>query len=307
MAEQLHQTHLLSEYLEDELSMIQRQEVEAHLQTCTACRQELSLLCCTINALQQLPLATPSSDFVKNLDQRIDWQEKQREMHGKDSLPHATDQQPMPEAVACVFSVLASPMRALRRKASSLDRMLRLPLQAKIPLYACVAFLVLSIMVFHVASEKLLLSPPQSELQVAPLPAQQVAPVADTPIQPVDVTTPTPQPFTLDSPLSTTPGRIAATHSLRWRIASSEPAVLRRQVKELTAQIEGATIVQEQEDLLLISLPPQELGAFREKLAKLGTSTLPERELVPDASATILSITFIREPSIAHPHDSKTF
>jgi hypothetical protein len=106
----------------------------------------------------------------------------------------------------------------------------------------------------------------------------------------------------LDSPLSIASGKLAAAQSLRWRIAGSEPAVLRRQVKELAAQIEGATIVQEQEDLLLIALPLQELGAFREKLAKLGTASLPESELVPDASATILSITFIREPSIAsHP------
>jgi hypothetical protein len=76
---------------------------------------------------------------------------------------------------------------------------------------------------------------------------------------------------------------------------------LRRQVKELAGRIEGAAIVQEREDLLLISFPTQELGAFREKLAKLGTANNLENELVPSASTTLLSITFIREPSVASP------
>jgi hypothetical protein len=304
MAEHLHQTQLLSEYLEGELSMIQRQAVEAHFRICSACRQELNLLRQTVYVLHNLPLLTTPADFGEKLHQQLKQKTKgHQDPQGKGVPLLAAEQPPVPETAAPALAATASPPVTLMRKAPRFGRIFQFPLQVQIPLYACVALLGLSIVRSHITSEKPTLAPEQP--QVAPhleSSSRQVTTVAGNTIQPVDATIPSPeQPLLLDTTLPTAVETFGASQPLRWRVAGSEPALLRRQVKELARQIEGATILQEQEELLLISVPTQELGAFREKLTKLGTATNPENELIPHASTTLLSITFVREPSLASP------
>lgn len=303
MAEHLHQTPLLSAYLEGELSLIQCQGVEAHLRTCAVCRQELDLLHQTVNILQKLSLLTAPADFVEKLHLRIEEKEKQRQDAQETDAPtKIVDQHLGSETATLTPDAPMSPIVALLRKASPLGYSLRLPLQIKIPFYACAALLGLGLVISHIASEEPMLAPAPPQLQVTPPPAQQVTTVVDAPIQPVDASIPTPaQPLRLDSPLPSVSESFGATQPLQWRMAGSEPTLLHRQVKELAGQIEGATIIREQADQLLISFPTQELRTFRKKLAKLGTASHPENELVPHTSTILLSITFVREPLVTSP------
>ncbi|MGE0684631.1 MAG: anti-sigma factor, partial [Candidatus Binatia bacterium] len=260
MAEYLHQIHFLSEYLEGEPSLIQRQVVEAHLRTCAACRQELTLLRQMVNILQKLPLLTTPADF----EEKFHWQIEQKtkglqNTQGEDARTLAAEQLPVQETTTRAPAAAPSPITPLLRKTSRLRYIFQFPLLVQIQLYACVALLGLSIVLSHIASEEPTLDPEQSTLQVTSHSAsssQQGMTAAGNTIQPIDATIPSPKQHTLSS-TAETPG---TNQPLRWRVAGSEPALLRRQVKELAGQIEGAALVQEQEDLLLISLPTQKLG-----------------------------------------------
>ena len=304
MAEHLHQTQRLSEYLAGELSLIQRQAVEAHLSSCAACQQELNLLRQTVHVLHNLPLLTTPADFEEKLHQQIKQKTKgNQNTQGQGAPPRAAEQPSVQETAVRAPATTTSPPVALMRKTHRFGRIFQFPLQVQIPLYACAALFGLGIVRSHLASEKLTLAPEQPQPQVArhpELPSRQVTIVAGNTIQPVDATIPSSeQPLLLDTTLPPAVETFGASQPLRWRVVGSEPALLRRQVKELAWRIEGAVVVQEQETLLLISLPTQELGAFREKLTKLGTASTMGNAVAPSVSTTVLSITFVREPSVA--------
>lgn len=304
MAEHVHQTPLLFAYLEGELSLIQRQVVEAHLRTCAVCRQELDLLHQTVHILQKLPLMTTPANFVDKLRWRLEEKGKQRHDAYETDAPtnKLADQRRGSATVTLTPDASVPSIAALLRKTSPLGYSLRLPLQIKIPFYACAALLGLSLVIAHIASEEPMPTPAQPRFHVTSSPAQQVTTVGDAPIQPVDTSIPAPaQPLHLDSPLPPVSESLGATQPLQWRVAGSEPALLHRQVKELAGQTEGAVIIREQADQLLISFPTQELRAFRKKLAKLGTASHPENELVSHTSTTLLSIMFVREPLATSP------
>ena len=67
MTEHVHLRHFLSEYLEGELLLSERQTVEQHLKICAVCRQELCVLRLIVSALQRLPRDTAPSDFMDKL------------------------------------------------------------------------------------------------------------------------------------------------------------------------------------------------------------------------------------------------
>jgi anti-sigma factor RsiW len=71
MIEYEHMKHALSEYLEGELLLSERQTVERHLKVCAVCRQELRTLRRTVDALQRLPHETTPTDFMDKLKMRI--------------------------------------------------------------------------------------------------------------------------------------------------------------------------------------------------------------------------------------------
>lgn len=306
MAEHLHRTHLFSEYLEGELSLIQRQAVEAHLRACAACRQELQVLRQTVNVLQNLPPLTTPAGFTEKLYRSLD----QASVWSKETLSpedswDAAEQSSILDTPIRTSTATKSPRIARLRKVFRFRRLPQFSRQVRVQLYACAALLGLSIALSYIDFEKPIPAPGQPKLRVAPhseLLSQQTAAATGKAIQPVDATTPSPeQPLLLETTLPTAVETLGASQPLRWRVTASEPALLRRQVKELAEQIEGAVVVREQENLLLISLPTQELSVMREKLTKLGTASNPENELIPRDSTTLLSITFVREPSVASP------
>lgn len=76
MMEHVHLKHVLSEYLEGELLLSERQTVGLHLKICAVCRQELRLLRQIVSALQRLPRETTPSDFRDKLRIRIEQYER---------------------------------------------------------------------------------------------------------------------------------------------------------------------------------------------------------------------------------------
>src|SRR2546422_3456172 len=72
MADRSHKIPLFSRYLEGGLSLTERQAVEVHFRVCAVCRQELTWLCQTVDALQELPLETTPVDFMEKLNRRIE-------------------------------------------------------------------------------------------------------------------------------------------------------------------------------------------------------------------------------------------
>jgi hypothetical protein len=89
--------------------------------------------------------------------------------------------------------------------------------------------------------------------------------------------------------------------ALVWRVTGSEPAILRQQVKALVSQRAEAVIVQEEERVLVISLSTARLPALRQELNTLGMTNLPEAEIVPNTSTTVVRIEFTRSPPVVAP------
>ena len=129
---------------------------------------------------------------------------------------------------------------------------------------------------------------------------QQVEFATNSTIRPVDATIPTTKhPLLLDTTRPVATESLVEEQFLRWIVTTSEPMLPRQQIKMVASQIEGVVIIQEQEDLLLLSIPTPKLEIFREELAKLGTVSNPKNEGTPNTSTTLVSIKFIRMPSVA--------
>ena len=280
-----HVRHVLSEYLEGELLLSERQTVERHLKVCAVCRQELRVLRQTVDALQRLPRETTPTDFMDKLRVRI-------EQHDRKSQ---TMMNPTPVA----------PFTALAQQVLRLGRLLFFPLPARIPLYTGIIMLGLATVLLRTSSEQItatqvlptVSAPPRSEA----LP-QKMASVADETIQAVATVGSAPEQL-----LSSATPQLSPTKALNvgpalvWRVAGSEPAILRQQVKALVSQRAEAVVVQEEERLLVISLPTAGLPALRQELNTLGTANLPESESVPTTPTTVVHIEFIRSPSVVAP------
>ncbi len=89
MADREHRVHLLSCYLEGELSRTEREATEEHIRTCVVCRRELALLHQTVDALQGMPLETTPADFVEKLNRRIEQTDGQRGRCERGRIPAA--------------------------------------------------------------------------------------------------------------------------------------------------------------------------------------------------------------------------
>jgi len=281
-----HVRHVLSEYLEGELLLSERQTVERHLKVCAVCRQELHVLRQTVDALQRLPRETTPTDFMEKLKIRIEQYE--------------VTSQPVAEPVPA-----APPLAALARRVLGLRQRPFFPLPARIPLYLGIVMLGVATVLLRASSEQTtatqvlptVSAPSRSEVLL-----QGIASVAGENIQVVAAAESTPE--QLLSPATPLP---PLTESLKvgpvlvWRVAGSEPAILRQQVKALVSQRAEAVVVQEEERLLVISLPTARLPALRQELNTLGTANLPEAEIVPTTPTTVVHIEFIRSPSVVSP------
>lgn len=64
-------TELLSEYLDEELSLAERARVERHLQACVSCRDSLEGLRQVIGRAKVLPVDVPPNDLWPGIAARI--------------------------------------------------------------------------------------------------------------------------------------------------------------------------------------------------------------------------------------------
>lgn len=291
MAEPVHKLHLLSAYLEGELLLATRQAVQNHLKTCEGCRQELRCLRQTVAMLQRLPLETAPADFLAKLKQRIE----RREVGAR----------PGEEQRA-----VKPPLTAVAQWVCGLGRCLLFPLHTRMPIYAGLGILL--------ALVTLLLQTALDKVTVAPAPPVLLSPAPSAPASPQAAsvasetvqarTTAASMPEQLSLPVVSVPStteRLNTVRTLRWRVAGSDPMVLRQQVKALVAQRPGAVIVQEEERLLVIALETQDLLALQQELGKLGEpsspETPPETDVAPDTRTTLLHVEFVRTPSVVSP------
>ncbi|MGE0821235.1 MAG: anti-sigma factor [Candidatus Binatia bacterium] len=306
MAQALHTTHLFSQYLAGELSVTEKQLVETHILHCETCKHELRLLRHTVNILEDLPLATPPANFEEKLFSQIVrvGVPRQDAQEQRTRVP-ADEHQYVPKTLSLTPAAPPSLMAALE-KVQQCGRALRFLVQIKVPLYACALFVMLSLLFSHLASEPPVLmqthlkleAPSQSE----PVPSRQVATVTDNAIHPIDAAIDTAEQSPVFDSVPSAP--IETPHvdqTLRWRVTGSDPTVLRQQIKAFVQQTDGATILEEQERLLLISTPAQEVEVLRKKLDELGKSDILENDTIPNSQATLLRIEFVQTPSVAAP------
>jgi hypothetical protein len=239
-----------------------------------------------VDVLQELSLETTPADFVEKLNRRI---EQQARLH------HVKEQAP------------GEPVRAILTPwVHSLGNIFLLPLSVKIPLYAGVALLALVTLLMRVSPEKtkgpLALPPASVPLLPGPL-SEPMAGVAGEIMQPVDTTGATPEKqlppvVPLTSPTQTL-NRVQQAPV--WRVVGSEPTILRQQVKALVGQIAEAAIVQEEEHLLVISLPTEGVPALRQELSRLGETSTPEADVPANTPITVVRVKFVRSPSLVSP------
>jgi hypothetical protein len=285
MAERLHTIYLHSEYLTGELPPVERRAVEVHLRVCAVCRQELRLLRQAVAALQELPLETTPADFIEKLNRRID--QEAGLCHGEEPVVR--------EAV----------LATLARSVHSLGRVLFWPWYVQLPLYASVAVLALATLLLRASPEKtkapLALPTTPAPLALGPLPQRMESGAGET-MQPVGTVGPAAE--KLLPALAASPSPIETRNAgqrLMWRVVGTELAILHQQVKVLVRQIAEALIVQEDELLLVISLPTQSLPALRQELSTLGEASTPETGVIPTTPTTLLHIKFVRSPSVVSP------
>lgn len=291
MTEHVHPRHVLSEYFEGELLLSERQTVERHLKVCAVCRQELCVLRRTVDALQRLPREITPSDFMDKLRSRVE--------------QHEVKSQRVAGPVSGALS-----RAALVRQVLELRRLLFFPLPARLPISLGIVVLGLATVLSRTSSE------PPTTTQVLPtvsapshweaLP-QKMASVTDEKIQAVPTVESAPE----QTPSSSTP-QLSPTKTLNvgsalvWRVTGSEPLILRQQVKALVSQSAEAIVIQEEENLLVISLPTVRLPALRRELNTLGTVNFPDAEIGPNTPTTVVHIEFIRSSSVvAPPHPAQ--
>jgi len=94
------------------------------------------------------------------------------------------------------------------------------------------------------------------------------------------------------APLTSSTSTLDMAAALVWRVEGNEPAALHEQVKVLVGRMAGVAIVKEEEHVLLISLPTQELAALRQKLIKMGEVRNLEADGAPGTPTTLLQVMF---------------
>ncbi len=314
MADRSHKMHLLSWYLDGELPPIERQAMEVHLRVCAVCQQELALLRQTVNALRELPLETTPADFVEKLNRRIERETELRhllEAQQRFSRALAVGRNPAQETLPLPV-VLREPSGAvLAQRVPCWRRFLCAPLYVRIPIYAGVAVLGLAVLLLRASPQKTKTTPTSPATRAPLLPRalpQRVASVDGKTVQPVEtpvdtvVSAPEEFPTSVAPPSSPTGApALNMAETLAWRVAGSEPAMLREQVKALAEQMAEAVIVEEEEHMLLLSLPTQRLSELHQELTKLAEVSAPKADVIPNAPTTLLQVTFVGRLSVVSP------
>ncbi len=77
-----------------------------------------------------------------------------------------------------------------------------------------------------------------------------------------------------------------------WQLSGSDPVALHSRAKATVTQMAGVVLVKAQDGLLVISLPTPLLSELRDKLTALGTIYSAEENTAPQASTTLLRVSF---------------
>lgn len=75
-----------------------------------------------------------------------------------------------------------------------------------------------------------------------------------------------------------------------WQLTGKNAADLTEQVRAVVRQFEGAILVKDEKDILVLSLPSAKLTDLHQKLSALGTLTSPPATDAPQAPTTLLRL-----------------
>ena len=75
-----------------------------------------------------------------------------------------------------------------------------------------------------------------------------------------------------------------------WQLTGENAADLTEQVRTVVQQFEGAILVKDEKDILVLSLPSVKLTDLHQKLSALGTLTSPPATDAPQAPTTLLRL-----------------
>ena len=75
-----------------------------------------------------------------------------------------------------------------------------------------------------------------------------------------------------------------------WQLTGENAADLTEQVRTVVQQFEGAILVKDEKDILVLSLPSVKLTDLHQKLSTLGTLTSPPATDAPQAPTTLLRL-----------------
>ncbi len=75
-----------------------------------------------------------------------------------------------------------------------------------------------------------------------------------------------------------------------WQLTGENAADLTEQARTVVQQFEGAILVKDEKDILVLSLPSEKLTDLHQKLSTLGTLTSPPATDAPKAPTTLLRL-----------------
>ncbi len=93
-----------------------------------------------------------------------------------------------------------------------------------------------------------------------------------------------------DGPSAIPEGSGSIIQPVSWRLTGENVATLTEQVHAVVQQFEGAVLVREEKNILVLSLPSAKLPALHRKLSALGTLTSPQAADGYQAPTTLLRL-----------------
>ena len=93
-----------------------------------------------------------------------------------------------------------------------------------------------------------------------------------------------------DGPSAIPEGSGSIIQSVSWQLTGENTADLTERVRTVVQQFEGAILVKDEKDILVLSLPSAKLTDLHQKLSDLGTLTSPEASDEYQAPTTLLRL-----------------
>ncbi len=93
-----------------------------------------------------------------------------------------------------------------------------------------------------------------------------------------------------DGPSAIPEGSGSIIQPVSWQLTGENATDLTEQVRAVVRQFEGAVLVKDEQDILVLSLPSAKLTDLHQKLSVLGTLTSPEATDEHQAPTTLLRL-----------------